>query len=154
MVFSVQIPLDSDGFLRRECPSCLRQFKWFYGETDDRPFDAVDPDEYCCPYCGSTAPSDHWWTQDQLDYAVGEAGPEITREVERRMKREIDRINRRSSFLKLDVATAPPPPPPPLVESDDMVMVASPCHAWEPIKVEENWAEPIHCLICGSSFRT
>jgi hypothetical protein len=25
----VAMPLDSDGFLRRECPTCQQQFKWF-----------------------------------------------------------------------------------------------------------------------------
>lgn len=25
--YSVQLPLDNDGFLRRECPHCLQEFK-------------------------------------------------------------------------------------------------------------------------------
>ena len=27
---SVPFPLDSEGFLRRECPSCRREFKWLH----------------------------------------------------------------------------------------------------------------------------
>jgi hypothetical protein len=33
---SVSMPLD-EGFLRRECRGCSRQFKWFHGSTDERP---------------------------------------------------------------------------------------------------------------------
>lgn len=25
---SMSLPLDGDGFLRRECPTCEREFKW------------------------------------------------------------------------------------------------------------------------------
>ncbi len=153
METSVQMPLDADGFLRRECPGCLRKFKWFYGETAERPNDVVDPDEYFCPYCGSAAPTDQWWTQEQLDYAVSEASPEITRQAERMIRTEVDKINRRSSFIELEVETSPSLTPPPLVEMNDMVMLASPCHDWEPIKVDESWAEALHCLVCGSTFR-
>ena len=41
--FSVPLPLDSDGFLRRECPHCVQQFKWHHGPTADRPDGEIDP---------------------------------------------------------------------------------------------------------------
>jgi hypothetical protein len=28
----MSLPLDGDGFLRRECPKCERQFKWLHRE--------------------------------------------------------------------------------------------------------------------------
>jgi hypothetical protein len=40
----------------------------------------------------------------------------------------------------------------PLVEPDDMTMVASPCHGFEPVKVADDWAEPLYCLVCGRPF--
>lgn len=40
----------------------------------------------------------------------------------------------------------------PLTEPDDMVIVASPCHGYEPMKVPENHTGPLYCLICGSKF--
>jgi hypothetical protein len=40
----VPLSLDSDGFLRRECPGCLRQFKCFYGRHPDAPDTYVEPD--------------------------------------------------------------------------------------------------------------
>jgi hypothetical protein len=33
-----------------------------------------------------------------------------------------------------------------------MLIVQSPCHPWEPIKIEEFWSGPIHCLVCGIQF--
>ena len=32
---SVHLPLDKDGFLRRECPHCERQFKQWQGRRDE-----------------------------------------------------------------------------------------------------------------------
>lgn len=45
-----------------------------------------------------------------------------------------------------------PAEPDPLVEpEDDMAIVVSPCHAYEPVKVI-NGTGPLHCLVCGESF--
>jgi hypothetical protein len=53
MDIPITLPLDSDGFLRRECPKCEREFKWHEGPTEDRPQDWNDPPVYWCPLCGS-----------------------------------------------------------------------------------------------------
>jgi hypothetical protein len=41
----------------------------------------------------------------------------------------------------------------PLVEPDDMTMIASPCHGFEPVKVADDWTKPLYCLVCGQAFR-
>ena len=41
----------------------------------------------------------------------------------------------------------------PLVEPDDLTMVGSPCHGFEPVKVADDWTEPLYCLVCGQAFR-
>ncbi len=84
---TASIPLDDEGFLRRECPYCTREFKVFVpneerdseneeeeylgsgseAESDEEQDDDSSEDRYC-PYCGQTAPHDHWWSQQQLDY--------------------------------------------------------------------------------------
>lgn len=61
---SVSIPLDVDGFLRRECPTCEREFKWLPSDESK----TVDPGGYFCPYCAVQAPADHWHTKAQLEY--------------------------------------------------------------------------------------
>jgi hypothetical protein len=47
---SVPMPLDPDGFLRRECPTCERQFKWMAATEEDE--GTPQPEGgYYCPYC-------------------------------------------------------------------------------------------------------
>jgi len=60
----VNIPLDSDGFLSRECPYCKMRFKVHKDDFDG----ARLPDELCCPYCGQTATKDEFWTTGQIKY--------------------------------------------------------------------------------------
>ncbi len=64
--FSVMLSLDSDGFLRRECPHCLQEFKWHNGPTEDRPEGEEDPPVYHCPRCGASAAPDQWWTPEPM----------------------------------------------------------------------------------------
>jgi len=138
----MSIPLD-EGFLRRACPSCQREFKWHYGPTDDRPASFVDPPVYFCPYCGNSAPPDQWWTEGQREHALqvtGSHAGEIIREL-------LDD----SPFIVRSSDDGPEPPSP-LIEPHDMVTVQSPCHPWEPIKVLEDWNDPLHCLLCGLPF--
>lgn len=147
MSYSIPFPLD-DGFLRRECPACERQFKWHHGPTDEHPADAVDPDVYWCPYCGETAVPDQWWTREQAEYAAASvAGPAL-----REMADELHRSVGQSGFLKISVSGDEPEPPSALQEPADMVAVQPPCHPWEPIKIAEDWPGPVHCLICGRRF--
>src|SRR5688572_20492429 len=80
----VALPLDADGFLRRECPSCEHQFKWFSSVESGRDTDVVE--QYFCPLCGVPASTDAWWTPAQLEYARGIAAPTMDRLVQDQMK--------------------------------------------------------------------
>jgi hypothetical protein len=150
MEIGINLTLD-DGFLRRECPNCERQFKWHHGPTDDRPDDAVDPPMYHCPYCGLTADSDEWETPPQREYiedvalghAVGMAGDML----------EDTFRNTKGVRFEASGGSAPAPPGPP-PEPHDMVGVEPPCHPWEPIKVVDDWDEALHCIVCGERFAT
>lgn len=66
---SMSLPLDEDGFLRRECPTCEREFKWRADQEDDGEGEAtaVDEDGYFCPYCGVQAPTGAWHTKEQIE---------------------------------------------------------------------------------------
>lgn len=59
-----------------------------------------------------------------------------------------------SKYLKVKVTghLDTPDEPVALVEPDDMVIVVSPCHAYEPVKVPEAATGPLHCLVCGQPF--
>lgn len=85
---NLSFPLDDDGFFRRECPLCCREFKILleqqeltdlaqegigsYMLQESNETDAEDSeeqeDEFTCPYCGQRATRDSWWTQEQLAY--------------------------------------------------------------------------------------
>jgi len=145
----VSLSLDSDGFLRRECPTCEQEFKWFSHAEGDP--DAETVDQYFCPLCGAPAALDSWWTPTQLECAQAAAGPEIDRLIG-------DSIN--EAFKGVKGMTFKPnrnfsvdvPAPAALVEPDDMVIVEPPCHPNEPVKVPDIATAHVHCLICGVPF--
>jgi hypothetical protein len=148
--FSVRLALDDDGYLRRECPSCERQFKWHHGPTEQRPHDAVDPANYFCPLCGQPSAPDDWWTPEQAEYAKQAIAAPIMDELGRELKRAL-RPSRGSHF-GFEVKSDPVEPPSALHEINDMVIVEPPCHPWEPIKVPSDADSLFHCLVCGQRF--
>ena len=131
---SIALPLDADGFLRRQCPGCERECKWFYSE-DSEP---VPAEGYACPYCGQRAMPDHWFTEAQAEFLTRSAGSEMLGPI-------LDEF--KSSGFKVEKD----PPPAPLAEVNDMRWVDFVCHPKEPIKVREDWQQPVHCIICGTT---
>ncbi len=80
---SVSIPKDEDGLLGRECPEpeCLGYFKLKPGTGltgDDLPCH--------CPYCGHGAPTNQFWTKEQIEYAKSHALRQIGDAVHRDLK--------------------------------------------------------------------
>lgn len=139
----VNIPVDADGFVRRECPHCMREFKWLPAQPQHEVSQAL----YYCPYCGQTAPSDHWWTKAQLEYIKAFLAAEVAAPELDRIVRD---LNQPGSFISLGYRA--PQSPAPLVEPNDMRKVVPPCHPHEPLKVVEEWEGALHCLICGERF--
>ena len=146
----VSVPLDNDGFLRRECPNCHREFKWHNGPANEEAERQPAAETFYCPLCGEPAGADSGWTAAQLDL--------IENATERYIGQELGDMfkgleNSSNSFLQIKVDTPDvPDASDPLVEPDDMMVVTSPCHAWEPIKVPESHEGAIPCLVCGSAF--
>lgn len=138
MEIAVPIPLDSDGFLRRECPSCRQQFKWHNGPLNDNAAAAPAAETYFCPRCGVSAATDQWWTTEQAEFARASAMPEVFRHLE--------------SEVKGLTITDSPSTPPALTEPDDMQIVVPPCHDYEPVKVPDERAQEYYCLVCGAGF--
>ncbi len=147
--YSVQLPLDDDGFLRRECPHCLQEFKWHHGPTAGRPEGEADPPVYYCPRCGVSAKPDQWWTEEQLTFIQESAAGPALRELS-------DELGKAFRGVK-GVTYKPshddePEPPAALHEPNDMVILAPPCHPWEPVKVPEEATARAYSLICGEPF--
>lgn len=147
MDISVSLPLDSDGFLRRACPTCADEFKWRQDQPDDQDCAEADPGGYYCPLCGHQAPAEEWNTADQntfIESVVYAAAIQATQQ-------SLTDVFRNSSGVTFAPGDTPHQPAA-LVEPDDMVIVDPPCHPEEPVKIPEGMATPLHCLICGSKY--
>jgi hypothetical protein len=141
----VSLPLDSDGFIRRECPNCEREFKWFSHEEGDNNAEVVD--QYFCPLCGAGAATDSWWTPAQLEYMNGVNGPAMDQYVQDSIDKMFKGMKvkpNRSFSLGIETPDA-------LTEPDDMMIAEPPCHPNEPMKIPDGTAK-VHCLICGDAF--
>jgi hypothetical protein len=146
----MSLPLDTDGFLRRECPTCEREFKWLHSQSDEPDTPAPD-DGYFCPYCGVQAPPHSWWTKAQHRIATARAYQEVIGPQLAEFQRRIERLNHPGGVLRVSTHVEPGEAAemPTLVETDDMRRVDFECHD-EPIKVLDGWSGPLHCLVCGS----
>lgn len=145
----MSVPLDSDGFLRRECPTCEREFKWLAATDDD---EAADPPDggYFCPYCAIQAPPDAWFTEAQLELAENVVAREVIGPMLDDFGRDLKNIGRSSGgFIDVSGSYDTTDEMDPLTEEDDMRRVDFSCHPGEPVKVLDHWDSAVHCLMCG-----
>lgn len=147
MEMTITLPLDSDGFLRRECPACEQQFKWLPSDEEAHPA----PDRYFCPYCRRPAALDAWWTPDQLAYASDLAASEFVGPALEEMADEFNRAMPQRGLVQLSMEASSPGCPTPISEPDDMVRVEFECHSTEPLKIDVDLTREPGCLVCGST---
>lgn len=140
----VEFPLDNDGFVRRECPHCLREFKL-------SPALARAP-QYHCPYCGNTAYHQESYTQAQREAVSSLIAAEMRRRWGEELKKIARRLNHPRGIVRLKVRVVSQEAVNTLAEPNDMVRIVPPCHPEEALKILEVWKGPIHCPICGNRF--
>lgn len=146
----MSLPLDGDGYLRRECPTCEREFKWLSSHDDDG--EPAPVGGYYCPYCRVQAPPESWFTQAQVELATNTVMTDIVGPEFARLGRNLRSSSQRSGgLLKFDARADLPARLDPLVEADDMRRVDFACHPTEPIKVLADWDRIVYCLICSES---
>ena len=151
---AISMPLDSDGFLRRECPTCERELKWRPTPEGEEPIPVPDGG-YFCPYCGIQAAADTWLTKAQVELVHATVASEVVDPMLKKFGDDIGRISRRSGgIISASVQHRPSPKPAALTESDDMTRVNFSCHPTEPVKVLDDWAKPVRCLVCGADGPT
>lgn len=154
MEITIRLAVDNDGFIRRECPRCQREFKWHHGPANEEAEQFETPPAHYCPLCGQPAGMDSWWTQDQLAYVEQLQERAALQVLDHGLDDVFKGMSRKhfkaKSSGRLDVPDEPEAP----VEPDDMVMIVSPCHSYEPVKVPEDAASEIYCLVCGATFAT
>ncbi|WP_200938273.1 hypothetical protein [Aeromicrobium sp. Root472D3] len=146
---SVQIPQDADGFIRRECPHCEQQFKWHDGPANEVAENFGAAETYYCPLCGEPAGLDSWYTTEQLEVAQQMAMPHVMGIVEDGLESMFRGVKGMTYERGNDIL---PDESEPLVEPNDMMIVASPCHSFEPVKIPADHPARLHCLLCGSAF--
>lgn len=152
MDIPLQLPLDHDGFLRRECPHCAEEFKWHDGPATEEAESHGPVSAYYCPLCGKPAGPDSWWTQAQISYIEGVAAPAALRYIGDELSRAFSKMNSKNFRVKTTGHIETPDEPDPLTEPDDMGIIASPCHGYEPVKVPTTAPGPYYCLVCGAAF--
>lgn len=101
---SVNIPLDEDGMIGRECLECKRYFKL-------KPGTGL-PTNYChCPYCEYEGKSDTFWTPAQVEYATSVG---LNQAFNQLIKPSLDKLTQsfknlerstKNSFLQISVET-------------------------------------------------
>jgi len=144
--------LDSDGFLRRECPTCVREFKWLHTPSEEGNVAPVANGGYFCPYCGVQAEAGTWLTQAQVDLAQNLLATKVVGPMLENLGDTFKSVGQNSGgMLKAELKYDPPEELDPLTEIDDMIRVDFDCHPSEPVKVLEDWTKPVHCLICGQA---
>lgn len=158
----VELPLDRQGFLRRECRKCKLPFKVRGTRLDgllvlrhlarevphqnDHEASWLDVTRFC-PYCATPACDDAWLTFGQREFLDARAesyGQELRYEILSHVRRTLS-ANPYHTFVavkpsrgKRELAAEP----------DDLYAVPLLCCS-ERIKVVDTWAGPITCFYCG-----
>lgn len=132
----MQIRSDENGFFDRECPNeeCLFTFKIDLKDWEEK----VTDEHVYCPRCGCDAPSDKWWTQEQLEalnknvssFALGLVHDEL-----KTIFRDIERKSRHNKYARITYKPG-----------------RRPQYANLPITQSEEWATEIVCDCCGVRF--
>lgn len=98
----VSISYDEEGYFDRECPSpeCEFQFKVLMEDWKSK----VRDEEVFCPFCGHTAESAEWNTEEQVEHLKEAAIAHLRSTISDALKRDANRWNRcqpRNSFISV-----------------------------------------------------
>ncbi len=101
---SINIPLDENGMLGRECLECEQYFKL-------KPGSGIETELCHCPYCNYHGKSDTFWTQAQLEYVRSIAFQQaFNKIIKPNLNKLIDSFkqlerNSRNSLIQIKVKT-------------------------------------------------
>jgi len=169
---NLPFPLDEDGFLKRKCPLCYREFKVFLEEEEltdlaqkgidsfilEKEEEETNLDkgessraEFVCPYCGQQTPSDSWWTQKQLAYLRIIAKNIMAKVVNENSIHPLKRTFQKSSPGIVSIrfeGRGLEQEEPWVFPEINLGIFDLPC-CQRKIKIEENWQGKVHCFFCG-----
>lgn len=168
---NISLPLDDEGFFRRECPFCRKEFKVMLTKEELAPLAQEGIDSFMteseaktdsdsnsekieqfCPYCGQSAPHDSWWTQEQLSYINVFAQNIMANLVNEHLIGPLQKSfgQQHSGSFSISVKGHEMEQQEPWMspEVSDMDVFDLPC-CNRKIKVEEKTTSPMHCFFCG-----
>lgn len=151
-ILNVNVPLDDDRFMRRQCPYCNMQFKKYMPEnesvaeeTEDKTKDEMASELYC-PYCGQTAAHDEWWTSEQVQYFKDVATQKVIEPTLDNFSKTVKNLG--GDLLDIHVDASQKANPRILSEANDMRRCELMCCKIS-LKIEEDWKKQIYCILCG-----
>jgi uncharacterized C2H2 Zn-finger protein len=176
--FNLEISPDRDGFLRRTCPSCGRDFKteidpadlaWALNTQIQRVSDEVGvspgqvaqegtPENLRCPYCGHVAEASETHTEETVEYLKIFAYRDFAMpKIDRMLSDLADSFGSRGGggggLFSVSISfehQRPPTPPRPIhgPEPADMKIINFLC-CGKKIKVADRWDGVSVCSYCG-----
>ncbi|HYA41731.1 MAG TPA: hypothetical protein VEF34_10530 [Syntrophobacteraceae bacterium] len=170
---NVPFPLDDEGFFRRECPFCFREFKiklkedelsdlaqgvssTFMVDSEPEPSSEDTEDQaadFFCPYCGQSSAAGTWWTQEQLAYIQVHTKNIVAKIVNENfigpLKRNFGQ-NRSGGLISIKVTAKELEQTEPWIapEANDMKVFDLEC-CQRSLKIDEAWRGTVHCFFCG-----
>ena len=172
IVRKISLPLDDEGFFRRQCSFCEKEFKIFLtknelqdleqdgigsyllpeGQRTDQNDASIDDDEhFFCPYCGEMAPQSDWWTQEQLAFFRVHAENYMAKIVNDKfikpMKRKYGRPKKGFISFHLDAKEIKQKDAWISPEENDMSIIHLPC-CTKKMKIDELGTKTVICFFC------
>jgi hypothetical protein len=159
----VSLPRDPSGFVRRQCPRCVRIFKTRPSRFDARslhrrlvmlfpfenPHEGFEPvPTWTCFYCGHRADADEWLVRDHVVY-LEELARALANHVRYEQLAHITRTlaqNPRPTFVAVAPDALPVGMPP---EPEDLRPIPLVCCGDE-AKALWDWDGPFYCPRCGA----
>ncbi len=103
---SISVPIEADekGYIDRQCPS--QECEFIFKVNDDDWSDNSKDEAVWCPLCRHEAPSDQWFTFEQIEYAEKEAITIVEGMIQNAMISDARKFNQRqpkNQFLTMSM---------------------------------------------------
>jgi len=174
---NLSFPLDDDGFFRRECPLCSKEFKvllkkeeltdltqkgidsFLLEQREETTHSEEGSDseiKFFCPYCGQLASMDSWSSHEQIAY-IGIAVKNITARIVNEgfihpLKRSFGKPTSGMFSMKFEGKDIKQEEPWISPEVNDLEIFDLPC-CHRKIKIVDSWVGKVYCFFCGFPHR-
>lgn len=131
----VQLPIDDDGFLDRQChaETCHAEFKILFQDWKDK----VSDEKVYCPICRHEAPSNDWNTDEQDEYIKAIAVAHLQDVIHSALSEGTRRLNRsqRPGFIQISMSVN---------RGTSSIIV--------PVEALEAMRQQFACEVCGCQY--